>query len=206
MKKSWCYNTLVQTNHHQDFRNLYAYIHIYIYKYIYIYICVCVCVCVCIYLYIYMCIFLYIFIYRYHTMTDVYTPALFPTKPSSDDDSGFRHGFGTEASLPLTLCTSVVTHNTTRPYWIGVTQWDCHIHTDAVRALSWIFFYIFPLVWWWKSKISQEYGGGVGNETLAGNTLVIQPFLTLCSCRSSIFPTYTDVLSWNFLKKGSLTQ
>ena len=35
-------------------------------------------------------------------MTDVCTAALFPTKPSSDDDSGFRHGFGIEASLPLT--------------------------------------------------------------------------------------------------------
>ena len=39
---------------------------------------------------------------RYHTITDVYTTALLPTKPSSDDDfSGFRHGFGAEASLPL---------------------------------------------------------------------------------------------------------
>ena len=27
-------------------------------------------------------------------MTDVYTVALLPTKPSSDDDSGFRHVFG----------------------------------------------------------------------------------------------------------------
>ena len=34
-------------------------------------------------------------------MTDVYTVALLPTKPSSDDDSGFSDGFGTEASLPL---------------------------------------------------------------------------------------------------------
>ena len=38
---------------------------------------------------------------RYHTITDVYTTALLLTKPSSDDDSVFRHGFGTEASLPL---------------------------------------------------------------------------------------------------------
>ena len=37
----------------------------------------------------------------YHAMTDVYTAAFLPTKPSSDDDSGFRHGFGVEASLPL---------------------------------------------------------------------------------------------------------
>ena len=29
----------------------------------------------------------------YHTITDVCTTALLLTKPSSDDDSGFRHGF-----------------------------------------------------------------------------------------------------------------
>ena len=46
-------------------------------------------------LYIY--IYIYIYIYRYHTMTDVYTAALLPKKPSSDDDSGFRHGFGAKA-------------------------------------------------------------------------------------------------------------
>ena len=54
------------------------------------------------YLYI-KCIYTYIimFMYRYHTITDVCTTALLPTKPSSGDDSGFRHGFGAEASLPL---------------------------------------------------------------------------------------------------------
>ena len=50
-------------------------------------VCVCACVCVCV------CV--------YHVMTDVYTATLFSTKPSSDDDSGFRHSFGAEASLPL---------------------------------------------------------------------------------------------------------
>ena len=75
-------------------------------------------------------------IYRYHTMTDVYTAALLPTKPSSDDDSGFRHGFRAEASLPLTQIAPAVTHNTTRLCWIDVTLWDCHIYADAVRALS----------------------------------------------------------------------
>ena len=29
-------------------------------------------------------------------MTDVYTAALLPMKPSPDDESGFRHGFGDE--------------------------------------------------------------------------------------------------------------
>ena len=33
-------------------------------------------------------------------MTHVYRAALLPTKSSSDDDSGFKHGFGAEAALP----------------------------------------------------------------------------------------------------------
>ena len=33
-------------------------------------------------------------------MTNVYTAALLPTKPSPDDDSGFMHGF--EASIITT--------------------------------------------------------------------------------------------------------
>ena len=50
----------------------------------------------------------------YHTMIDVYTAALLPTMPSSDDDSGFRHGFGAEASLPLTQSAPAVIHDTSR--------------------------------------------------------------------------------------------
>ena len=73
-------------------------------------------------------------------MTDVYTAALLPTKPSSDDDSGFRLSFSAEASLPLTQSAPAVTYDTTRLCWIAVTQWDCHIHVDAVRVLSWIIF------------------------------------------------------------------
>ena len=33
-------------------------------------------------------------------MTAVQTAELIPPKPSSDDDSMFRHGFGAETSLP----------------------------------------------------------------------------------------------------------
>ena len=47
-------------------------------------------------------------------MTDVCMAALLPTKPSSDDDSGFRHGFRAEASLPLAQSASAVTHDTSR--------------------------------------------------------------------------------------------
>ena len=54
-------------------------------------------------------------------MNDVCTAALLPTKPSSDDDSGFRHGFGAEASLPLAQSAPAVTHDTTRFCWIVVT-------------------------------------------------------------------------------------
>ena len=82
---------------------------------------------------------------RYHIITDVCTTALLLTKPSSDDDSGFRHSFGTEASLPLAQSAPAVSHDTTRLCQIVVTLWDCHIHADAVRALSWIFSMYFLL-------------------------------------------------------------
>ena len=60
-------------------------------------------------------------IYRYYTIIDVYTTALLPTKPSSDDDSEFWHGFRAEASLPLTQSVPAVSHDTTRLYQIVVT-------------------------------------------------------------------------------------
>ena len=71
----------------------------------------------------YIYIYIYIYIYMndiylgsmYHTITDVYTTALFLTKPSSDDDSEFRHGFGAEASLPKkNQSAPAVSHHTTR--------------------------------------------------------------------------------------------
>ena len=82
-------------------------------------------------------------------------------------DSGMVSG--AEASLPLAQSTPAVTHDTTKLCWIVITQWNCHINADAVKALTWIFFYVCPLVWWRKSKISQEYGGSVGKETSASN-------------------------------------
>ena len=84
----------------------------------------------------------------YHIITDVYTTALFLKKkktPSSDDVSGFRHGFGAEASLPLTQSAPAVSHDTTRLCQIVVALWDCQIHAGAVRALSWIFSMYFLL-------------------------------------------------------------
>ena len=81
----------------------------------------------------------------YHTMTDVYTAALLPTKPSSNDDSGFRYSFRAKASSPLTQSVPAVTHDTTRLCWIFITLWDFLINADAVRALSWIYFMYFLL-------------------------------------------------------------
>ena len=82
---------------------------------------------------------------KYLRMTDVYTAALLPTYPSLDDDSGFRHSFETEASLLLTQRTPTVTHDIIRRCWIDVAVWYCHIHAEAVRALSWIYFMYFLL-------------------------------------------------------------
>ena len=58
---------------------------------------------------------------RYHTMTALYTTALLLTKPSSDDDSGFWHGFGAETSLPLAQIAPALSRDTTRLCQIVVT-------------------------------------------------------------------------------------
>ena len=65
---------------------------------------------------------------------------LLPVKSTSDDDPGFRHGFEAEASLPLTQGAPAVSHNTTRLYWMVFNLYECHIRSDAVTALFWIFY------------------------------------------------------------------
>ena len=105
--------------------------------------------------------------------------------------TGFRHGFGAKASLPLTQSTPAVSHDTTRLCQIVVTLWDFQIHADAVRALSWIFsmYFLFSdggsprLV----KKTEVELAIKPLHPTSIGNTFVIQPFLTHCSHRSSYF-------------------
>ena len=128
---------------------------------------------------------------RYHTITDVYTTALLLTKPSSDDDSGFRYGFGAEASLPLTLSAPAVSHETSRLCQIVVALWDCQIHADAVRALSWIFSMYFLLSDGGSPRLVKNMVVELAIKplypTLIGNTFVIQPFLTHYSRRSSYF-------------------
>ena len=134
---------------------------------------------------------------RYHTITDVYTIALILTKPSSDDDSGFRHGFGAEASLPVAHSTPAVSDDTTRLCQIIVAQWDCQINAVADRALSWTFS-MHSLLSDGESprlvkKTEVESAIKPLHPTSIGNTFVIQAFLTHCSRRSSYFSTYADV-------------
>ena len=150
---------------------------------IYIYICMYICVCVYIYIYIY--------IYIYHTITDVYTTALLLTKPSADDDSEFRHGFGAKASLPLTQSAPAVSHDIIRLCQIAVSLWDCQIHADAVRALYWILSMYFLLSDGGSPRLVKKMEVELAIKplhlTVIGNAFVIQPFLTYCSRRSSYF-------------------
>ena len=134
---------------------------------------------------------IYIHFNKCHTLTDVCTTALLPTKPSSDNDSGFRHGFGVEASLPQAHSAPAVSHDTIRLCQSVVTLWDCHIRADTVRALSWIFsmYRLFSdggsprLV----KNAEVEFAMKPLHLTSIGNTFAIQPFLTHCSRRSSYF-------------------
>ena len=124
-------------------------------------------------------------------MADVCTASLLPTKSTSDQDSWFRHGFGAEISLTLTLSAPGVTNNTTRLYWIVVTLWKCYIHADAVRALSWIIFMYFLLSDGESPRLVKnmevEFVIKSRHPTSIRNTLVIKPFLTHYSRRYSYY-------------------
>ena len=121
----------------------------------------------------------------YHTIMDVYTTALLLTKPSSDNNSGCSHGFRAGTSLPLAQSAPTVSHDTTRLCQIVITLWDCHIYTDAVRALSWIFSMHFLLSDGGSPRLVKKTEVELAIKplhlTLIGNTFVIQPFLTHCS-------------------------
>ena len=116
---------------------------------------------------------------------------MLPTKPSSDNASGFRHGLGAETSLPLAQSAPAVSHDTTRLCQIVATPWDCHIHVDAVRALSWIFSMYFLLSDGGCPRLVKKKEVELAmkplHPTLIGNAFVIQPFLTHCSFRFSYF-------------------
>ena len=68
----------------------------------------------------------------------------------SDDDPGFKQGFGAEVSLPLTQGAPAVSHNTTRLYWMVFNLYKCR--SDAVTALFWIVF-IYSLFFAGESPI-----------------------------------------------------
>ena len=78
-------------------------------------------------------------------MITTYTAVLFPAKPSLYNDSGLRHGFEPKATLPKTQSTPTVSHDTTSLCWFIVTLWECHIYTDAIKTLYWIFLIYFLL-------------------------------------------------------------
>ncbi len=86
-------------------------------------------------------IFLTLFIYRYHTITDVYTTALLLTKPSSDDDSGFRHGFEVEVTLLLIQGAPAIPHYTIR--FVGLSS----LCRNAVSILIRLSFMLNPFVY-----------------------------------------------------------
>ena len=148
---------------------------------------------------------------RYHTITDVYTTALLLTKPSSFDDSGFRHGFGTEVSLPLTQRAPAVSHDSTRFCQIVVALWGCQIHAYPVRALTWIYSMYFHLSDGGSPRIVKKTEVELAikplHPTSVGNTFVIQPFLTYCSRRSSFLSNLCWCAQFEiFFHKGQLTQ
>ena len=174
------------------YTHIYIYIHIYICTYIYIhmYIYIHIYTYIYTYIYIYICTLIYTYS-RYHTLTDVYTTVLLLTKPLSDDDSGFRHGFEAEASLPLTQSAPAVSHDTSRLCQIVVALWDCQIYTDSVRAFSWVFSMYFFLSDGGSPRLVNKTAFELAikplHPTSIGNTFVTQPFLTHCSRRSSYF-------------------
>ena len=126
--------------------------------------------------------------------TNTARAVLLPTKSSSDDDSGFRHGFGAEASLPLTQSAPAVSHDTTRLCWFDLATWVCQIQADADSTLSWISFLNFLLSEGDKPRFERnadvELAINPRHPTSTGNTVAVQPFLVHCSLRSSYFSSF----------------
>ena len=131
---------------------------------------------------------------------------LLPVKSSSDDDPGFRHGFGAEASLPLTQGAPAVSHNTTRLYWMVFNLYECHIHSDAVTVLFWIFF-IYSLFFAGESlslvkNVEVVFEIKPRHPISRGNMSVDQSFLVHCSRRSSYFSNFRWCAQLMLVLKG----
>ena len=135
---------------------------------------------------------------------------MLPIKSSSDDDAGFRHGFGAEALLPLTPGAPAISLNTIRLYWLMFALYGCHIHSYAVTVLFWFFSFLYIpsslLVKVRVKNVEVEFEIKPQHPISRGNMSVDQPFLTHCCCRFSYFPIYADVPSWCWPRKGSLIQ
>ena len=161
-----------------------------------------------------MSLYMYIFIYVHslyicvcHTITDLWTTAFLSTKPSSDNDSGFRHGFGAKASLPLAQSPPAISHDIT-VCQIVITLWDCHIHADVLRVLFWIFSMYLLLSDGGSPRLIKNEEVELVLESLhptsIGNTFVIQPFLTHCFHRSSYFSNLHSCAQSKFSSKGTV--
>ena len=113
---------------------------------------------------------------------------------SSDDDPGFRIDFGAEVSLPLTQGAPAVSHNTTRLYWMVFNLYECHIRSDVVTALFWIFF-IYSLFFAgespiWVKNVEVAFEIKPRHPISRGNMSVDQPFLVHYSRRSSYLSNF----------------
>ena len=71
--------------------------------------------------------------------------------------------------ITITQGAPTVSHNTTKLYWMVFNMYECHIRSDAVTALFWIFFYIFPLLCWFNSDFGWKCRGRVRNKTSTSN-------------------------------------
>ena len=119
---------------------------------------------------------------------------------------GFRHGFGAEALLPLTQGAPAISHNTTILYWMVFNLYECHIRSDTVTALFWIFF-IYSLSFAGVSPIL------VKNVEVAfeikprhpisrGNMSIDQSFLIHCSHGPSYFSNFRWCAQSMLVSKG----
>ena len=136
-------------------------------------------------MYVCMYVCMYVGVCEYHTMTDIYTAALLPKKPSSGDDSGFKHGFCAAVLFLQTPSAPAVTHDTIRLCWNDFTVCHCYIHADAVRAMSRILFMSFLLSDGESWRMVKNTEDELEKKSRHQTSIVIQPFLTHCSRRSS---------------------
>ena len=110
---------------------------------------------------------------------------LLPTKPSSDDDSGLRHGFGTEASIPLAQSAP--------SDFVGLSS----LNEIAISTLMQLEPYLgsYFMYFLFSDDESPRLVKNTAGElvmkprylTSIRNILFIQPFLTHCSRKSSYF-------------------